>query len=280
MPEVTIITTCFQASRCIDSTIKSVLSQTYRDFEYIIQDGGSTDDTFAIARSYEASFNKLGIPFHCYCKKDNGIYEGMNNAVEHSSGSFINFMNAGDTFIAPDVLDHIFCKNDSTGTDIIYGDAVEYEYGRYYYFPKNYENIKYAMPFSHQSVFARRELLCRFPFKTSYRIASDYDFLLTVSDLGCHFRDCGIPVCIITKDGLSTVDLYETFVETVSVQHAHGTDRFTEKQYVKKCRSAKIRQFGMKHFPEFIRLIIRRIQRYVRKQNTAVPASVIENRCL
>ena len=91
-----IITTCRNACDCIEKTIRSVLMQDFRNFEYIIMDGLSEDNTLSIAESFRSDFEKAGIPYRIYSERDHGIYEGMNHAVAHAEGEYVNFMNADD----------------------------------------------------------------------------------------------------------------------------------------------------------------------------------------
>lgn len=270
MCKVSIITTCYNAGGFLQKTIESVLSQTYSDFEYIIQDGNSTDNSMEICKKYEKAFADRNIIYKIYSEKDSGIYDGMNKGVQKASGEYINFMNADDIFYDKNVLSNIFDNPDIVKHDIIYGDCVEEEYGELYYFPKDFDMIKYKMPFSHQSVFAKKELLCTFPFQTRLRIGADYDFLLTCYYNELSFYDCGVIVCLTTKDGVSSTSLYNTFVETVAIQKEHGIVRFSDKEYNKKLRLLKIKQFGMDYLPVFIKKWIRFIQRIIRHQNKKI----------
>ena len=95
-PILSVITVCFNAGRSIIRTLESVLAQEYKDFEYIVKDGGSVDETLEILSGYEDRFRQAGIPFRIESEKDGGIYDAMNRAVRLSRGKWINFMNAGD----------------------------------------------------------------------------------------------------------------------------------------------------------------------------------------
>ena len=179
--QVTIITICYNPGKTIIKTIESVLAQSYSDYEYIIQDGGSTDGLLDILDTYREGFLKKGISFHIYSGKDNGIYDAMNKAVAASQGEYINFMNAGDCFYSADVLENIFNNEENNNSDLLYGDAAEYEYGKYHLFRKSFSQIQSRMPFSHQSVFVKRKLLIDNPFNTDYKIgASDSDLELNL----------------------------------------------------------------------------------------------------
>ena len=255
-------------SRC--RTLDSVLRQDYDDFEYIIEDSSSIDGTKDLVALYAEKFKEKGIPFYFYSEKDTGIYDGMNRAVKRAHGLFINFMNADDIFYNKHVLSNIFSKKSIDNYDLIYGDCVEEEFDKYYYFPKDFSKIRTKMPFSHQSVFVKKEHLESFPFKTSLRIGADYDFLLNCYDNELSFYDCGNIVTITTKNGVSSTDLYNTFVETVQIQKDHGIIRFSDIEYAKKLKSLKIRQWGMDHLPVIVKKCIRKVQRILRGQSQEV----------
>ncbi len=269
-----IITTCFQAEGCIEKTIRSVLMQDCRDFEYIIMDGASKDRTLKIAESFRTSFETAGIPYQIHSDSDHGIYEGMNHGVKHAGGTYVNFLNADDCFVNEHTLTNMAkvvnsaLENGATDLPgIFYGDAVAIEFGESYRYAKDLSLITKRMPFSHQSVFALRTLLEKYPFREEYRIGADYDFLLNAYQNGVRFTDLNLPVCTVTLDGLSSVDLLHTFIETTQIQRAHGIDNYPGPAYDRKLRSLKMKQFVMDHFPKWCIRIIRKLQRIMRGQN-------------
>lgn len=267
---LTIITTCYNAQGCIRKTIESVLFQTYRDFEYIIMDGASKDDTLKIAAEYEGAFARRQIPYHIYSEADTGIYDGMNHGVKKAAGEYVNFMNAGDEFFNENVLEKIFKRKDYPGIGIIYGDAAETEYGEQYLFVKSISNIKKRMPFSHQSAFALRSLLIKHPFNLKYKIAADYDFIMNCYDEGVKFYDTNLMICRVSKDGVSSVKLYDTFLETEKMLTSHGYPRYTKSELKKKLFFLKIRQVGMDILPAGVKKKIRQVQRKQRGQDIKV----------
>ena len=274
MPRVSVVTTCYNAQDCIEKTIRSVLSQSFRDFEYIIMDGASGDETLKRAESFKGAFEKRGIAFYIYSQKDRGIYEGMNNGAGHCQGDYICFMNADDEFFDDGVLEKVFGPGsalwEAGDGDIIYGDAAELEYGQLFYFTKNFQGIEQRMPFSHQSVFAKRELLMEHPFDTSYRIVADYDFLLKCYEEKKSFLDSGVLICRVSMDGLSSRRLYENFHETEKMLNAHGIYRFTPAALKRKLFFLRIKQVGMDLLPDFVKKQIRLWQRRSRGQDRRV----------
>ncbi|MCR5107077.1 MAG: glycosyltransferase [Lachnospiraceae bacterium] len=267
---ITIITVCLNAEKDIKKTIESVLNQDFDNFEYIIKDAASTDSTLDIINDYRPLFEKKGISFTVYSEPDKGIYDGMNFAVKHSLGRWINFMNAGDCFYSASTLSDIFSQNKYPNAAIIYGDSIEFEYGHYYKFRKNIEEIENRMPFSHQSCFVNRELIARFPFNTKLKIGADYDFLLSAYEKGFHFQDTGKTVCIVSKDGVSSLSIYDTFMETMEIKKSHGVRTPSEGSMKRAIADKRIKQFVTDHFPDFIKKKIRQLQWKIRKQNVKV----------
>ena len=111
MNKITIVTVCYNAEETIKNTIESVLSQNYCNYEYIVIDGKSTDNTLTILNDYRKGFQEKGIDYYIYSEKDNGIYDAMNKGIEHSLGDWIILMNADDSFYSSDVLTQVFDKD-------------------------------------------------------------------------------------------------------------------------------------------------------------------------
>ena len=268
-PRVSVITICYNATKLLPMTIESVLAQDYSDFEYIIEDGASTDDTASVVKSYAQAFLEKGIEYKYICKKDGGIYDAMNKGVEASSGKWINFMNAGDCFYSGSVLSNVFDGREYE-EGIVYGDCVEYEYGRFYRFRKCMELIEERMPFSHQSAFASAKLLREHPFEISYRYSADYDLLLTAYQCGLRFTDSGEVICITTKDGVSSVNYHDMLIESSNILKAHGLYHHTEEELIKIEKELTVKQFVLDHFPAFIKKAIRGRQIKARGQEMEV----------
>ncbi len=269
-PNVSIITVCRSPGRSIIRTIESVLAQDYDDFEFIIQDGGSDYSLTELVDKYSARFRDRGIRISVFSESGGGLYDWMNRAVSHASGSWINFLNPGNCFYSATVLSSIFNKSNYPNAAILYGDAVEFEYGHYHMFRKSFESIESRMPFSLQAAFINHELLSRYPFKTDYRIGSDYDWILSMHSKGFFFRDINTIVCILAKNDISSLKLYDAYMEALKIRNSHGIAGPTVAELIVKKREMRIKQFVMDHFPESIRKFIRHIQLIARKQNATL----------
>lgn len=257
---ISIVTICYNAAKDLPLTMDSVLAQNYDNYEYIIQDGNSNDGSFDIIESYRQKFTDKGINFIYNREKDGGIYDAMNKAMASCSGDYINYMNAGDCFYSETVLSDIFDTDKHLTGDIIYGDCAEFEFGRFNLFAKNYEGIEEVMPFSHQSVFAKSDLLKNHPFNLDYRYSADYDFLLTAHKLGKKFIDSQVIICITTKDGLSSVNYHDMLLESADILKSHGVYHHSEEELIRIEKTLKLKQFVLDHFPVFIKKYIRGLQ--------------------
>lgn len=90
---LSIVTVVYNGEKTIARTIESVLNQSFEDYEYIIQDGGSKDNTLDIVKAYEEAFEgRLRI----YSERDKGIYDAMNKGLAHANGDYVWLVNADD----------------------------------------------------------------------------------------------------------------------------------------------------------------------------------------
>ncbi len=270
MPIVSVITVCYNAEKYIEGVLETVLNQTCTQYEYVIKDGGSTDRTNEIIETYKQRFLAKGILVKHIITKDKGIYDAMNEAVTHCSGMWVNFMNADDRYFTDDVLLHVFELNHYEDADILYGDAVEAEFGNFYPYPKHMDEIEHKMPFSHQSCFIRTRLMQEVPYDLNYRIGADYDFLLKSYLAGKKFVHVDEIVCIVCREGVSTIDLKDAFIEGRTIREKYGIIEMTEQQFKRKMVIVNIKQFGMHHFPHWLINLIRRYQRVTRGQNQKI----------
>lgn len=117
---ISIITVAFNSSQTIAETIKSVLSQTYCDYEYLIIDGMSTDKTVDIIKMNEPLFSGK---MKWISEKDLGLYDAMNKGIKLAKGEIIVLLNSDDLFVDSDVLRNIvFCFEQNKDADIVYAD--------------------------------------------------------------------------------------------------------------------------------------------------------------
>jgi glycosyltransferase involved in cell wall biosynthesis len=115
MSTLSIIIVTFNASWDLEKTLTSIFQQTYSDYQVIVIDGKSTDNTLDIIKNYESQI------WHWVSEKDDGIYDAMNKGLATARGEYIQFLNAGDWFADSHVLEEVFVKNVVRPT-LIYGN--------------------------------------------------------------------------------------------------------------------------------------------------------------
>lgn len=180
-PLFTIITATYNAATTLPRLLESLAAQTYRDFELIIQDGASKDDTVAMAESYRHRLPALSL----VSEPDSGIYDAWNKASSRVQGEWVLFLGADDELAANDVLERcraVLCDLPATatyaggGVDLMSRSGMVVK--RCPYFPGNTnDNMREGMPFPHPGLWHRRILFSKYRFDTTLRIAADYDFV-------------------------------------------------------------------------------------------------------
>jgi glycosyltransferase involved in cell wall biosynthesis len=181
--KVSVITINYNNAKGLNNTIDSVIWQSYRDYEYIIIDGGSTDGSVDIIQKYADKFS------YWVSEKDQGIYNAMNKGVAQASGDYCLFLNSGDVFFDEFVLERVF-KSQYT-EDIIVGKMYSNSDGSIIYPPPSRElsmYFLYTASITHQSSFIRRDLLVKYPYDEKYKISSDWKFYLQTVIL----NDCSV----------------------------------------------------------------------------------------
>lgn len=211
---VTIVTVTYNAQDLLEETLLSVIKQNYQNIEYIIIDGGSTDRTIDIIKKYEDKIN------YWVSEPDDGIYFAMNKAIVKATGMWINFMNAGDTFVDTTTIERIINSLDEE-TELIYGDyicdgVIESVLNR--------QTITRTMPCCHQSLFVKTSLMKANPFNTSYRISADYEFMLKMHNDNRKFKYIEEPFCIYPGGGLSDQSVIQQKLEVLTLLMNNNVD--------------------------------------------------------
>jgi glycosyltransferase involved in cell wall biosynthesis len=199
-PKITIITVVFNDYQNIDKTIESIVKQTYKNIEYIIIDGASTDGTIDKISKYEGKYYKF------ISEIDNGIYDAMNKGVNLSTGDWIIFINSGDFLYSNNTLDLIFSRNKYDDEfDVIYGNNQVLYPNEKKRINKagNIKNICKGSQFSHQSTFTRSSLLKIIHFTNNDKLVADFRFFYKIYVSGGKFKYVDQIFASISSGGLS-----------------------------------------------------------------------------
>ncbi|MCM1038383.1 MAG: glycosyltransferase [Roseburia sp.] len=186
-PMFSILVVCLNPGNKLKETLQSIAVQEFKDYEIIIKDGFSTDGSLDFLKKEDGAyggkqaFTETELPLRLVEKKDSGIYDAMNQALQEARGKYVYFLNCGDLFAHPEVLTkfHALIMKNPADLGIYYGNICTKETGEMV--PSNpqmdafgcYRNVP-----CHQACFYDRKLLLAHPFETKYRVRADYEHFL------------------------------------------------------------------------------------------------------
>lgn len=195
-PLVSIITIVYNGELYIEKTILSVLNQHYKPIQYIIIDGGSTDNTVPIIKKYAPQLH------YWVSEEDNGISNAFNKGIAKATGEIIGIINASDWY-EPDTVEQVVeaCKN----ADIVYGKLRYWKLNEPIYIQVGkHELLKREMTVNHPTVFIKKQFYKDWGvFNEDLKCAMDYDLLLRFSLNGARFMYLNIILANMMLDGLS-----------------------------------------------------------------------------
>ena len=172
----------------LEKTLQSVAEQTFREFEYIVVDGGSTDGSVEVIGKYESKFAHL----KWISEPDSGIYNAMNKGLRMASGEYIQILNSGDCLAAPDVTEKMLDELEKAGSpSILYGNMVKcFPDGRQLK-DKSLAGQEitllgmYTGTLNHDPAYIRRDLFEKYGYyDESLKVVSDWKWYLQAIVLG------------------------------------------------------------------------------------------------
>ena len=168
-PKFSIITVTYNAGATLEDTIQSVITQSYKNLEYIIVDGGSKDRTLGIIRQYRTHIHTI------VSEPDRGLYDAMNKGIRLATGDYICFLNAGDELHEDDTL--LMMVHSITGNvlpDVLYGETA----------------------------IVRRDLVE--PFDLSYRFSADFDWCIRIMKKSQTLHNTHLTLIDYLNEGMTT----------------------------------------------------------------------------
>lgn len=211
--KISIITVVYNGASTIEQTILSVLNQSYKNIEYIIVDGMSTDGTQQIIEKYLDSIA-------CYIReKDDGLYDAMNKGIQAATGDIIGIINSDDWYNdgAFEKVVAYFAHND---VDVVYGNvySVYPDGSKSIMMKKPLDTLWYQMAIPHSSVFIKKTVYEKYGlFDLKYRLAADHELLLRLYSKGVRFGFINEYLASFLVDGLSMTRLVDITEEHRSI---------------------------------------------------------------
>lgn len=247
--KLSIITINYNNKEGLQKTINSVLNQTWKDFEYIVIDGGSTDGSEKIISHYKTLFS------YCISEPDNGIYNAMNKGINVAKGDYLLFLNSGDELNDLTTLQTLEKFLDHKA-DIYYGNANYIE---------NEGEIKRTYPeklsfsffmeqnLSHQASFIKRTLFHTFLYNENYKIVSDWEFFIyQICKQNVVYKYLDLTICKYDTAGISS---NRENNKLMASERAQTIEKYfplfiEDYNYIKTLKSKKVSQFvHLKKYP-------------------------------
>lgn len=222
-PKFSIITVTYNASAVIEPTLESIISQSYNNYEFLLIDGASTDDTVAkvVASGIVAT--------HLVSERDKGLYDAMNKGIALATGDYLCFLNAGDAFHSPDVLKHLALSvaAEEQFPGVLYGETAEVDSQRRFVRMRrlqapeklHWKSFKQGMLVCHQAFFARRDIAPL--FNLSYRYSADVDWCIRVMKSADKMLNVHLTIIDYLQDGLSIQNHRASLMERFDIMRKH-----------------------------------------------------------
>ena len=209
---ISIITISYNSKKTIERTIKSVLAQSYTDFEYIIIDGASTDGTLEIIKKYEPLFDGR---MKWVSETDHGIYNAMNKGVAKSAGDVIGIVNSDD-WLEPTALESIATMigaNDYSNKVFCGSMMFHYEDGSSIYYKADEKKFKEGAPqyslnrgLFHPAMFVPKAIYDQYGmFDESIKVSADVDFIFRCFEAGVEFVFKDVLISHMSDGGASNI---------------------------------------------------------------------------
>jgi glycosyltransferase involved in cell wall biosynthesis len=202
-PFFSIITVTKNTEEKIDKTIKSVLSQSYKNFEYIIIDGNSKDKTFNKIQKYKNKKIKI------FCRDDKNFYDGLNFAIKKAKGKYISVLNSGDFYYSNFILKKIhknilkFKNYDFYFSNLLFVNQKN-KVERKWVFKNFYNNLKDAFKIAHPTIFFSKQVAKNFRYNIKYTIAADLDLILRLIKRKASYKHLNFFSVIMEAGGMSS----------------------------------------------------------------------------
>jgi glycosyltransferase involved in cell wall biosynthesis len=214
-PLVSIITIVYNAKKTLEQTILSVINQSYKNIEYIIIDGGSTDGSIDIIKQYE---NKIT---YWVSEKDNGISDAFNKGILQCKGEIVGILNADDWYEKNAVETIIKKYTDDTSVycaDLNLIDNSDFPFKK---MKSKIWFLDYGMHIMHPSTFVKKSCYDNYGlFDIHLKFAMDYDLLLRLKNNGCKFSYIPNVIVNMRIEGVSS-NVRKNFKEELKVKRRH-----------------------------------------------------------
>lgn len=228
---ITLVTVTYNAAKTIERTLHSIEQQTFTDIQHIIMDGGSKDNTVAIAEAYKERVKEKGVDVVIVSERDKGLYDAMNKAIAIAKGNYVCFLNAGDKLHSCDTLHKIEAESDTKNVGVIYGNTDIVDDDGKLLRPRRltppekltWKSFKQGMLVCHQSFYVNNDIIQKYNLK--YRFSADFDWCINCMKKGAEYGLKNIyihePLTDYLSEGMTTANHKASLIERMKIMAKH-----------------------------------------------------------
>lgn len=219
--KISIITVTFNSGKTLERTIQSIINQSFNDYEYIIIDGGSTDNTLDIIKNYEKYITFWS------SEPDKGIYDAMNKGITQATGEWIHILNSDDYYHNDSVLNDISRLLISEDEFYYFSMIQKGEVSERKYSWNSFHCLLwYSAYIPHPTMFVSKKTYSRVGlYNLNYKIAADHDYILRLIRNGVKPVFFDIVCTVMTMGGISSLDARVTFNDFKNVTIDNGLNK-------------------------------------------------------
>lgn len=225
-PKFSLITVTYNAGAVLEDTIQSIITQTYKNVEYILIDGASTDNTMRIIERYRDHIHTV------VSEPDQGLYDAMNKGLSLATGDYVCFLNAGDCLHEDDTLlgmvHSVAASHEAPcPPDVLYGDTALVDSEGHFLRMRRltppehltWKSFRHGMLVCHQAFFARRAIAPHYDLR--YRFSADFDWCIRVMKQARYLHNTHLTLVDYLDEGLTTRNHRTSLIERFHIMCRH-----------------------------------------------------------
>ena len=225
-PKFSLITVTYNAGAVLEDTIQSIITQTYKNVEYILIDGASTDNTMRIVERYRDHIHTV------VSEPDQGLYDAMNKGLSLATGDYVCFLNAGDCLHEDDTLlsmvHSVAASHEAPcPPDVLYGDTALVDSEGHFLRMRRltppehltWKSFRHGMLVCHQAFFARRAITPHYDLR--YRFSADFDWCIRVMKQARYLHNTHLTLVDYLDEGLTTRNHRASLIERFHIMCRH-----------------------------------------------------------